>query len=72
MILLNFDSDGLQPLSTIANKAINDSNYELLRIIFDKLGQLGKKFVSDDKITDDKKVIIAEHFGYHLYKPGRK
>ena len=64
---IEFDSDGLQPLITIANKAINESNYELLRIVFDELERIGEKFTSDIKITVNRRIEIAEHFGYHLY-----
>ncbi len=63
-----FESDGLQPLREIANKAIKDSNFEVLRIISNKLENLGKEYVSDSTLTTQQKAIIAEHFGYHLYE----
>ncbi len=65
---IEFEPDSLQPIRDIANKAINESNYEILRVVSNKLGDLGKKYVLDAKINDTDKAIIAEHFGYHLDK----
>lgn len=66
--IIESEPDGLQPIRDIANKAINDSNYEILRIASNKLEEWGEKYVLNAKINDNDKAIIAEHFGYHLYK----
>lgn len=63
-----FESDGLQPLREIANKAIKDLNFEVLRITSNKLENLGKEYVSNSTLTTQQKTIIAEHFGYHFYE----